>query len=293
MDNKLLLLILPFLLGSCIKEKYHGCPPAYYVEVTVGEKNYANIGSIPGMAPLDEGLPFGSFVHNFYWILEDLNTGQLVASSGENIPAGNGLSFPIDFSGQPSGSYVFTAFGNVEGNPFQATNSSYTNIPLHSEMTEGTDIYRVVDTLEFSSRYSTRQLPMLRTKGALFIQIDNLPDSVSKIVQQIYSVYQNLSADGTYQTETDVTKTFTSGLHPEASLFTLLAPSVVGKQSVIRLALYSGQSESPFRYLPDISFTLKRNEISSFRITFKPEGGVEVWIYADGGWVEYHEVSLN
>ena len=77
--------VLGVLLASgCIRDNIGPCPPLS-VEVSVGDKNWSNIADVSaaGLAEaVDEGLPFKEYVSTVSYILRDISSDVVVASSG-------------------------------------------------------------------------------------------------------------------------------------------------------------------------------------------------------------------
>lgn len=290
MYNKLPLLLLLFLLCSCLREKDGDCPPEYRVVLGVKDKNYVNAGNIPGLAIRDEQSSFRESVGDLYYQLQDLASGKILYQSGHVVVAGSELTYPIDLSDFPAGHYVLTVFGNISDLP--GVKDGGVTYPLHPNSIEGPDTYILSDTFELSPASVEQYVELTRTKGAVLVVIDNLPDSVAMVSMQVQSVYQDIEQVNGYTGETMVTKTFTGVLHPTANLLTVLAPTVTGKESLLRLGLYTAGSTTPFMFIPDVYLKINRNEVTAFKMNFRPEGGVEVWMYQDGSWVKFHDIDI-
>ena len=68
-------------LSSCLRDDLQPCPPLQ-VTLSVKDKNYFNVASAQklGMAePVDENLPFRSYVSTLYYVLHD---APVIKSSG-------------------------------------------------------------------------------------------------------------------------------------------------------------------------------------------------------------------
>lgn len=285
-----LLLMSPLFLISCLEEPDHSCPPEYMVAVGVLDKNYANANGVPGIVPKDEQLPFKAYVGDLAYRLEALATGSVVKDVAAYAVVGNGMFENLYLPEIQAGRYVLTAFGNTSHAADE--NGGILSYNLHPDGQEDADVYLVCDTLDFSPDTPNPTVDMVRTKGGLYILIENLPDSVVRIDQQVSTVYQHVDRNSHYSGETTVVKSFTSGLHPSAMLLTVLAPTVAGKNSNIRLALYTQGATTPFMFIPDFSLFVKRNEVTAFKLNFKPDGGVEVWIGFAGEWTKLHDMDI-
>lgn len=291
LSGSILILLFLFLALGCMKQGQGDCPPEYSVILSIKDKNYSNAASIPGLALRDEQLSFRQYVSNFSYRLVKLSTGITVDSiTNYNIQHNNTIH-TIDFSSQTPGRYVFSLFGNV--GPLPENKNGILTYHLHAAGQEGEDVYFLHDTLDFGSESSQLTLPLTRTKGALFVQIENVPDSVVKIDETVLNIYRDMDENSVYSSPGVVAKSFTGNFSPEASLFTLLAPTMNGQQSILRLGFYSNTSSLPFMFIPDVLMTIKRNEILALKFSFKPEGGVEVWMSANGTWTKLHDMIIG
>lgn len=285
-----LFLLMPLFFTACIKEGRHNCPAEYGIHLGVKDKNYSNAADVPDLAPKSEQLAFRQYVQTLSYTLKSLATG----TNNVNVPlftiSGDQTTEAIPFPDITAGQYQYTAFGNISGNPtLQNGVMTYT---LHPDGTEDLDTYFLSDTLAFSGSSDDKYIELLRTKGALLVVIENLPDSVVRIQKQVQSVYRDIDQNFNYSTETNVAKDFTTQIHPTATLLTVLAPSVAGKQSVLRLALYTANSTTPFMFIPDIQMTITRNKLTAFKLNFTP-GGVEVWIVLNGSWTKAYDLDIT
>lgn len=286
-----LTLLLNVICISCIKQSREECSPTYRGIVTVKDKNYSNATEIPSYLLRDEQAPLSQFVQRLSYEFTQANTGKLIDSLSYLLIPETGQTYTINFPDLTPGKYISHIQGNASL-PVTGTN----NIPvydLHPSSQEGEDIYLFQDTILFNSEKTEITLPLTRTKGALFIQIENLPDSVRKITETIEHIYQHITKDAVYSGETTVEKTFTDNLHPVASLLTLVAPTVANKQSALHLALYGPHGDTPFMFISDIPLTIRRNEITAFKFNFIPEGGIEIWVISNGSWNKSHDLNVT
>lgn len=285
-------LTLLVTLTSCLKEHDHNCPPESGVTLTVKDKNYSNASAIPGITVKDEQLPLNQYVSNFSYRLAEFGTEQPVDSLF-NYGFSNGeKSHPIDFSDIPSGKYVLTTYGNVSQNFSKPDASPGSVYILHPQGQEGDDLYVSKDTFQLGSS-SPYTIYLTRAKGALLVQIENLPDTVTRIDETIDNIYTEMSDTKLYSNPGSVTKSFTIQPSDSVSLFTAVAPTVSGRQSSLRLAFYSSKTMTPYMYISNISLIAKRNEVTAFKFSFKPEGGVEVWISMNGYWTKLHDLNID
>lgn len=286
------LFILPFTCISCLKEKNSSdCPVVYRVALGVKDKNYDNAGEIPGWSLKNERLPFKVYVSTLMYYLRNEETGTIV----QNVPVYSVVNDEgqqeLNFSGIPTGRYVLSVFGN-NGQAASDRDGRFF-YDLHPAGTEGTDTYLLSDTIDLIPGNSPPYVELQRTKGIFYLSLENLPDSVDWIEGRITGIYRNVDQNREYDGETVVIKTFPGDFSSSASLLMNLAPTVAGKTSVVRLALYARGADSPFLFIPDFNVTVKRNEVTAFKLDFKPGGGIEVWTGVGGTWTKLHDMDIT
>lgn len=295
MKHLYLYTLLLFLSGSffsCVKEQHRDkCLPEYSIALDVMDKNYSNIGDIVGLLPKDEQLPFKEYVADISYRLINPATGEVVTTvTGQKVEGGNLLE-TIYFPGLPSGRYIFSAFGNLSLAP--EVRDGKLVAQLHPDNQEGGDTYVAYDTIDFSGSMTGKKVELQRTKGYLFLQMEGVPDSVARIDVFVDGVYREVDQNLNYGVETSVTKSFIGNVNPSSLLLATLSPTVTGKESTLRVAFYKAGETTPFMYLPDIRMVVKRNEVSAFKISYQPQGGVEIWMSVEGAWVKLHDMDFQ
>ncbi len=286
------LLTLSFLCVSCLKEKGSGdCPVVYEVTFGVKDKNYTNAGNIPGWPLKDEQLPFNAYVPTLMYYLRNEETRAIVQNVPAYTVANDDKQQVLDLVGIPPGRYILSAFGNDDRAALDR--DGILSYDLHPTGMEGADVYLLSDTIELTPDHLTAYAELQRTKGILYLLLENLPDSVDRIECRVSGIYRNVDQNGEYRDETVVQKTFTGSLSPSVNGLLSLAPTMTGKISVVRLALYAKDADLPFMFIPDFNVTVKRNEVTAFRLNFKLDGGVEVWTAADGAWTKLHDMDIT
>lgn len=286
------LFMLSFTCVSCLKERGNGdCPVTYRITLGVKDKNYANIGNVPELSVKDEQLPFKAYVSTLMYYLRNMETGMIIKNVPTYAVTNNDKLQELDLTGISAGRYILSVFGNDGG--VAVDNNGMLSYALHSAGTEGLDTYLLSDTLDLNPDHPDAYAELQRTKGMLYILLENLPDSVARIECQVTGIYQSIDQNGGYSDEAVVRKMFTENLLPSANILLNLAPTVVGKASVVRLALYARNSNTPFMFIPDFDVNVKRNEVAAFRLDFKSEGGVEIWIAMDGTWTKLHDMDIT
>lgn len=285
------ILLFSFVLlfcTSCLKEEK--CPQTYTVTLGVKDKNYSNIHDIPELAVTNEQLPFKSYISNLSYHLIDLETQTSIQVVPQYSITNNDTLQTLDFSEIKPGRYILSVFGNIT-QPIIRNNALLT-YNLHQREEENQDTYLIADTLTLLPESPNHNLEMKRTKGLLYIIMENLPDSITRIDEQIFAISQDIDQNFTYSHETTVKKSSTENLQSTTPLSVLLSPTLPGKQSTIRLSLFSRGASTPFMYIPDFTTIIKRNEVTIFKINFKPEGGLEILMAAEGNWIKIHDIDI-
>ena len=285
-------ILLSVCLCSCLKEQDKDeCSFDYTVTVEVRDKNYFNISDFVGLSPVDEQLPFRMYVKDLSYSLLEQATGNPITAVSAQPVTHNNLTTSLIFPAFKEGDYILDIFGNTIVS--SRTDASDSRRILHPNGTEGTDIYVGGDTVSFHPKATNRSIELQRTKGYLMIQLEGVPDSVSQISLQLQNIYGETDPALNYAVKTSVNKLFTREQSSLTNLSLYAAPTPVNEESILKLAFYSSDVTQPFMYLPDIGLKIKRNEISSVKINYKPEGGIEIWVYADGGWSQQHDMDLE
>lgn len=288
----LLSFVLTVLFFSCVKEQGRDeCSSGYSIVVGIRDKNFSNINTITGLKPRSEQLAFRQYVSNLSYRLEGQESGETVMEMDHQEVNDNEQFVKIDLPELVSGNYRLSLFGNVREHLELRTGQLV--YQLHSNDQEGEDVYVITDTLDFSSGPVEEQLFLQRAKGYLFIQMEGIPDSIGRIVQEVSHVCGEVNQRLEYGRDVTVVKAFTENLHSSAVLQTFLAPTVDGEESVLRLSFYGQGAMVPFMYLPDILLTIKRNQVAAYKINYKPEGGIEVWVSVNGAWMKQHDMDVQ
>ena len=284
----LLTIIFPLTFSSCLREPDRDCPPEYHISLNVKDKNYFNISDVSQLLPMDESLPFSAYIGNISYQLRNLENGQVVIDTPASSVTSDQQQYSIDATDIPEGRYVLTALGNTDGTILLREAS----IQLHANNQEHPDTYLAHDTLTLSATTTDHTLNMNRTKGLLVVLIENAPDSLTRVDEQINNVEQFIQPTSVYSGETSINKSFIQTFLPSTSLLTWTAPTVEAKKSTLRLSLFAKNKLTPYSILPDIELSIKRNEISVIKMDFVP-GGVELWIYLYGSWQKLHNMDIT
>ena len=274
--------------SSCLSEPARKCPPVYRISLNVTDKNYFNISDISQIQPKDESQPFRAYIGDLTYQLQHLENQETVIELSPSLVESDEQSYTINVSDIPEGKYLLTALGNIDKIPLLRE----TIIPLHANNQEQFDTYFGHDTLTLSESTSEYTLAMNRTKGLLVILVENAPDSLSRVDEQISHVGQYIDRLATPSGDISVNKSFTQVSSPSATLSTFTAPTLAGKKSTLRLSLFAKDKVTPYSILPDLEFTTARNEISVVKLNFTPDG-IEIWMYLYGSWQKLHNLDIT
>lgn len=279
------MLVLLFLVSSCIREDLSDCPPSHYeVRVSVKDKNYTNVDHFPQLVRMAEDAPFSSFEGSISYTLHDAATGILVKESSVSAVSGGDQMYSITFNDVPDGEYTLTVWGNVT-----------TEFPagvLHRDGKEHTDIYMATRVLRFDGAYQTAEVPLERMKGKLLLICTNFPSAVNRVEQRVSNVYQSVDAGLNYAGSAPVSKSVAF----QPFWGTVLAPTSEEGVSKLKLSFYSDATRAagPILELPEMDVVIKRNEVSAISIDFKvTDGGYEVWAFVNGQWVVLHLLGIQ
>lgn len=284
----LLTIIFSLTLASCLREPDRDCPPEYRISLNVKDKNYSNIAEVSQLLPVDESLSFNTYVGNISYQLQNLENGEVMADFSASPVTSDQQLYTIETTNIPEGQYILTALGNTDA----TTLLREASIQLHANNQEHPDTYLSHDTLTLSAAATDHTLDMKRTKGLLLVLIENAPDSLTRVDEQINHVEQYINRSTAYSGETSINKSFTQTFAPSAALQTWVAPTVDNKKSTFRLTLFAQNKATPYSILPDIELIIKRNEITVIRVNFVPDG-VEIWIYLYGSWQKLHNMDIT
>ena len=274
--------------SSCLSEPDRKCPPEYRISLNVKDKNYFNVSDVSQIQPKGESLSFRAYIGNLSYQLQNLETGETVMELSPSPVNSDEQQYTIEASEIPKGKYLLTALGNIDGTPLLRE----AIIPLHAGNQEQLDTYFVYDTLTLSEATPEHSFAMNRTKGLLVILVENAPDSLSRVDEQISHVGQYIDRLATPSGDISVNKSFTRVSSPSATLTTFTAPTLAGTTSTLRLSLFAKDKATPYSILPDLEFTTARNEISVIKLNFTPDG-IEIWIYLYGRWQKLHNLDIT
>lgn len=297
-------------LTGCLRDHLAPCPPLT-VTLTVTDKNYFNIADAEQyglLARRDENLPFRSYVGTLYYVLQETETGTVVAKRTNYAVEGDALTQEIAFDAElPYGTYTLTVWGNMKSD--EPLGDDATAAELESADAVSNDIYLGTLTMDYDYSHEHYTLGLERTKGQLLIQAEGLPDYIDFSVKDITHVYNIINSRFEYSNPVDVrTRTdwqTTGGIVTH----TLLGPSESSNAS--RLSVYflhkdeaGGQESAAARedasaqaattIVPeDVNITLRRNELTLLRYVYSSQTGMKIFILVNGQWEYIHDMEID
>lgn len=287
------LLLAPLLLSSCIHDDLDLCP-TLQVQLTVTDKNYSNVASVPQETPKSEALAFEAYIPTLYYALRDVATGNIVEERGVFSVTSSEQILPLNFdSSVPFGKYVLTVWGGLPDN-FSLVDRSLTSI-IHKGTEEGSDIYLVHDTLVYDINHNAYTLGMKRVTGKLIIDVTNLPTYVNYVSKSISNIFQQVNYQFTYTNPVTVSKSDTWTPSEEVVLHTKLAPSTGELNSLLHLDFYDNPSLAIPTLTPkDVNVTMKRNELTTLKYVYddKTQDFI-IYMWMNDGWEIVNDLGIN
>lgn len=281
---------------SCIRDEIQLCPPLK-VMIDIEDKNYANIDFVEretGLAHrIDEDMPFRSYIQKLFYVLYNLDTGEVVTIRHLHDVEGDSematAYLPEDL---PFGRYGLVVWGNILRE--EGILSGGTNYDLHQGHMEGYDVYMTADELLYDEYHYDYIVSLKRLKGKLLVQAVNFPAEIGWSKKEVSGVTGNVDYEFHYsEPETVVTYTEWTTRTSEFVSSTLLSPSATSKGCTINAALYdSPEMETPVIQTQTDQVEMNRNEITVLRYVYDQDtGSVSVYILMDDGWDAVHNLE--
>lgn len=267
------ILLLPAMtFTSCIRDEIEDCPPLQ-INIAVKDKNYFNIDNVEAEQRKGYNLAFREYVPTLYYVLRDLNTGDVVEESGVFEVKGDKQILTIDLCPCiPHGRYVLTVWGGMSN--LDAISEDGLSLDLNPNSTEGEDIYMTNDTILYDAWHNNHTVEMERTKGKLIIEKkwECLPEGINGSRKEINGVYDNVNNAFKYTGITDVLATHL--WEPEHNIITktVLSPSLKENGTKLHLDFINASDpSSPLLTPKDVKITMKRNELTVLRYVWDCE----------------------
>lgn len=283
---------------SCIRDEIQLCPPLK-VMIDIEDKNYANIDFVEretGLAHrIDEDMPFRSYIQKLFYVLYNLDTGEVVTIRHLHDVEGDSematAYLPEDL---PFGRYGLVVWGNILRE--EGILSGGTNYDLHQGHMEGYDVYMTADELLYDEYHYDYIVSLKRLKGKLLVQAVNFPAEIGWSKKEVSGVTGNVDYEFHYsEPETVVTYTEWTTRTSEFVSSTFLSPSATSKGCTINAALYdSPEMETPVIQTQTDQVEMNRNEITVLRYVYNQDSGsTSVYILLDDGWDAVHNLETK
>lgn len=284
--------VIMFLgLTSCIRDEIQSCPPLK-VMIAIEDKNYANIDFVEcetGLAHrIDEDMPFRSYIQKLFYVLYNLDTGEVVTIRHLHDVEGDAEMATAYLPEElPFGRYGLVVWGNILRE--EGILSGGTNYDLHQGHVEGYDVYMTADELLYDEYHYDYVVSLKRLKGKLLIQAVNFPAEIGWSKKEVSGVTGNVDYEFHYsEPETVVTYTEWTSRTSEFVSSTFLAPSATSAGSTVDADLYdSPEMEVPVIQLQTVLADINRNEITVLRYVYDADKGtIGIFVLLDDGWDE-------
>lgn len=288
--------ILPILLSvfisSCVRDEIPDCPPLR-VNIAVKDKNYFNVDKVELEERLSDDLPFREYVPTLYWVLRDLNTGDIVDESPLITVSGDERTVTPDICPcVPHGKYVLTVWGGLDSR--DALDEEMTTLTFHPGNTEGKDVYMTNDTLLYDAWHNDYTVELERTKGKLIIEKVNLPSDISSSEKTVTGLFGEVNSVFRYGGETSVTRRSEFVPAPQVVTKTVLAPSLKEDGSRLSLNFTDNAAKSSPLIPKTVNITMRRNELTVLRYVWDGEKrDFTIYILVNDNWEVVHNMGLE
>ena len=293
------LLAAPLLLASCIAEDFEYCPDGRAI-VKVLDTEYENADEVAramGISRADDTLPIGATLNSMVVIHHDRETDDYVSRD-------------VAVSETDPNHYLENAYFNAEGHnavmligndhqsasdypPLDQDNGRMSDITvdLDSDEEERPDIFIGRGIVSVPMAQDT-VIWMQRATGKLIVQIQNLPNDITRAALHIDNVATdvdwNLNYSGNMPT---VHQAFDMDVDVDVNNMEVnLPPNFEGETSPVTVILREGDDAVT---LPAVPVVMKRNRITLLQLNYDDITGTwEFRILVDGKWERIETLSL-
>lgn len=288
----LVLLWWSISLSSCIRDDIQPCPPLK-VRIDIQDKNYSNIDFVESHTGLehriDENLSFRNYIQKLFYVLYNLNTGEVVTVQHLHEVTGDAMQATVYLPDElPFGQYRLVVWGNINSEEGIFADGHLDTYDLHHGGIEGYDVYMTADELVYDEWHYEYTVKLKRLKGKLVILAENFPEEISGSKKRVSGVMGNVDHDLHYSESEDVVTYRVWGRSSSYVSSTILSPSVSASGSDIDALLYDRpEMTDPALQLDKVTAVIRRNEITVLRYDYHPDTGtVDIYILMDDGWNE-------
>lgn len=283
-----MLLAVPVLLASCIRDEIEPCPPLT-LHIAVKDKNYFNVDRVEQEERLSEDLAFREYVPTLFYTLRDAEMGEIVEEQGVYDVTDDEKTHSVEFCDcLPHGKYVVTVWGGLTDlNPLSDDRQS---VVLHQNNVEGTDLYLASDTLRYDPLHYDHTVEMERIKGKLIVVTENLPDNMNRMTQQVTGLYGATDNRLGYSGSTYMT---TTAQWDDGNVVkkTMLAPSV-SKKSPLNVGFSNDAGEH--RNPKDADIVISRNMLTVLRYVWNTKTkDFDIYMLVNDNWELVHGMEID
>lgn len=294
--NLALLLVLPLVTVSCIRDELEDCPPLS-LTIKVKDKNYFNVDMVNLETRKSEDLPFKEYVPTLHYSLTDVETNEVMFHTDFETVRGDNKEINVELpSWLPFGTYAVQVWGGL-GN-IDPIGDDHTTIDFHPGNNQGQDVYLTTDTIVYSPTIHAHSVELERTKGKLIIQLENLPDGMEYSEKTVNNLFSSVSSDFSYSGETFV-KTSSHWTGNSTVTKTILTPSFNNRGSKLEMVIHDGSllddniannQLEPY----NISVMLNRNELTVVRYTWNDQQkDFAIYLLVNGNWECIHGLEVE
>lgn len=301
--HSILLCLLALLcLTACVRDEIQPCPPLT-VKIGIADKNYKNIEEIQALTgglvkPLDEDMPFKSYIQKLFYILCDAETGEVVFSrSLHDVEEESKLATGYLPEDLPFGKYALIVWGNILSEEPIWKDNDYTTYSMHIDGKEGYDVYMTCDTLLYDAEHYNYTVMLNRVKGKLLIVAENIPPQVSWSRKWVNNLSSQLNSDHEYSGRTCMLNEYEWGTEPTISTQTYLSPTT--NENNARSTVHVEFFDEPERVEPtltpnDVSVQIKRNEITAIRYVYdETADDFDIYVCVNDNWELVHGLEID
>lgn len=281
------LMWLPVLLVSCIRDELPPCPPLS-LHVGVADYNYSNAGSFADEPIKPEQAPLSTYVKSVAWHIVDVQTGRVVAEQhvfpASDTACQSTINLPADL---PFGKYAVTVWGGLENE---------TELPAILPLDEAGDPYLVCDTVQYDAWHYDHTLLLKRVKSKLHIEVENLPPQYHAAALSITETGLFAGVDDKFGYNGEcVMRNSLRFAGTEVDTHTILPPSVARNATRVSIGIYDENGRLVPQLAPtDVVTTLYRNTITGLRYVYDTEKkGYDIYVRINDEWEAAHTLDIE
>ncbi len=291
------LLAAPLLLASCIAEDFEYCPDGRAI-VKVLDTEYENADEVAramGISRADDTLPIGATLNSMVVIHHDRETDDYVSRD-------------VAVSETDPNHYLENAYFNAEGHnavmligndhqsasdypPLDQDNGRMSDITvdLDSDEEERPDIFIGRGIVSVPMAQDT-VIWMQRATGKLIVQIQNLPNDITRAALHIDNVATDVDWNLNYSGKLPTTREVFDMDVDASAMEVNLPPNYEGESSPVTVLL---RGSNGVITLPTVPVVMERNRITLLRLTYDEAGSQwDIHVLVDDAWERIEVLEL-